>query len=204
MRTWSAQEVGKFLALTADHPLHEVWVLLVTTGMRRGEALGLRWRDIDLEKRRVAVRQTVTVVDNKVQVSEPKSRRSRRVVALDAGSIRTLSDLRARTPHRRPDELVFSSEGRPLNPTKVSKAFRKLVDQTDLARIRLHDLRHTHATLALQAGIHPKIVSERLGHSTISLILDVYSHAVPNMQEEAAQRIGDLIFNDGRAAKPDY
>jgi integrase len=201
MRTWANKEVARFLEFTADHPLHAVWVLLVTTGMRRGEVLGLRWCDLDLERGTAAVRQTVTMVGREIRVSPPKSRRSRRVVALDPMSVRTLIDQHAKASDPKPEDLVFSSDDRPLNPPKVSKIFTALVEESGLPRIRLHDLRHTHATLALQAGIHPKIVSERLGHATVALTLDVYSHAVANMQEEAARRIGDLIFNGQLGAR---
>jgi integrase len=92
-------------------------------------------------------------------------------------------------------DLVFQRRpGAPLWPGEVTKHFKRLIKQTGAPLIRLHDLRHTHATLALEAGIHPKIVSERLGHSSVAITMDVYSHAVPHMQTEAAAQLGELVF----------
>ncbi|MGH2806278.1 MAG: tyrosine-type recombinase/integrase [Actinomycetota bacterium] len=189
MRTWTLDELKQFLETTRRDELHSLWVLLATTGMRRGEALGLKWSHIDLDRKLVAIRQTLILVGARPYFSEPKSARSRRVIVLDTTTAETL----ATTPRR--SELVFTDPtGEPLHPGAVSKRFRDLVCGTDLPRIRLHDLRHTYATLALQAGVHPKIVSERLGHSTIALTLDVYSHALPTLQHEAADRVAALIF----------
>lgn len=106
-----------------------------------------------------------------------------------------LREMRGPSIALRNEPLVFvDQEGKPLHPVAVSKRFAKLIRRTDLPRIRLHDLRHTHATLALEAGVHPKVVSERLGHSTVSLTLDVYSHALEHMQHDAADRVSALVF----------
>lgn len=172
MRTWSLEELRAFLDLTKSKELAELWLLLATTGMRRGEALGLRWSDIDLRTRVISIRQTLVLVGYEARFSEPKSARSRRVVVLDATTAGALEGLRKDAT---PRDLVFRTiDGEPLHPAVVSKRFRDLVARSSLPRIRLHDLRHTYATLALQSGVHPKIVSERLGHSTIALTLDVY------------------------------
>ena len=99
------------------------------------------------------------------------------------------------TPWKDPGDFVFVDDGgAPLNPIAITRSFRRLVERARLRPIRLHDLRHTHATLALQAGVHPKIVSERLGHSTVSLTLDIYSHALPSLQREAVERLAALVF----------
>ena len=156
---------------------------------------GLRWRDIDLDRGELAVRQTMVTVNNEVQVSTPKTKRGRRVVALDEMTVEALR--RHRDRFVRPAELVFVDRwGQLVHPSWVTARFRELAAGAGLPRIRLHDLRHTHATLALQAGIHPKIVSERLGHSTVSLTLDVYSHALPHLQREAADAVGRLLWDD--------
>lgn len=194
MRTWTAGELGTFLAHAVLTPLHALWVVFATTGMRRGEALGLRWCDIDLDSAILAVRQTLIQVGGELLYSTPKTARGKRVIALDAHTVDVLRQHRQQAKPRSDDQLVFNADGHPLVPGDVSNMFRSLAWKAGVPRIRLHDLRHTHATLALQAGIHPKIVSERLGHSTISFTLDVYSHAVPHMQKEAAERIGDLVF----------
>lgn len=200
MDTWTASELRKFLKSVRSHRLHALWVLLATTGMRRGEALGLQWSDVDLDKGQLAVRQTLVAAGADVYFSEPKTARGRRVVALDRQTVAALR-LHRRTQageKRRSDlgsDLVFCEpDGGHLNPPAISKEFAKLGNSAGLPRIRLHDLRHTHATIALQAGIHPKIVSERLGHATIAMTLDVYSHAIPSLQKEAAARIAQLVF----------
>lgn len=191
MRTWTLEQLREFLNFTRHEGLHELWTLLATTGMRRGEALGLKWENVDLDARVIAIRQTLILVGSQPHFSEPKSARSRRVIVLDS----TTSDVLRRLCRPSAGALVFSApDGTPLHPGAVSARFRQLVAASGLPRIRLHDLRHTYATLALQAGVHPKIVSERLGHSTIALTLDVYSHALPTLQKEAADKIADLIF----------
>lgn len=192
--TWSAAELGRFLEIARDDPLYVLWLLLASTGMRRGEALGLRWCDVDLGRGQAAIRQTVVSHNYRIALSEPKTARGRRVVALDDYTVKVLV---AYKQFRQPSEedLLFGyTTGYPLNPIDVSKRFRTMCEEAELRRIRLHDLRHTHATLALQAGVHPKIVSERLGHSSVSITLDVYSHAIPHMQKEAAAQIAALFM----------
>jgi integrase len=196
MRTWSLDELRAFLKLTRDDEWAVLWLLLATTGMRRGEALGLRWSDVDLRTSVISIRQTIVLVGHRPLVAEPKSARSRRVIVLDTRTTDAFERLRQNATAR---EFVFrTTDGEPIHPAAVSRRFREIVDGSPLPRIRLHDLRHTFATLALQAGIHPKIVSERLGHSTIALTLDVYSHALPTLQRDAAERVGDLIFGETR------
>jgi len=165
--------------------------------MRRGEALGLRWCDVDLDRGEAAVRQTVVSHHNAIAISEPKTSRGRRVVALDDHTVEALRNFKAASRPGSDDALLFNySTGTPLNPSDISKWFVKLGHVAGLKRIRLHDLRHTHATLALQAGVHPKVVSERLGHSTIAFTLDVYSHTIPHLQKEAARDVAALLFTN--------
>jgi integrase len=195
MATWTAAQLRSFLAFVGDDPLYPLWFVLATTGMRRGEALGLRWCDVDLEAGHVAVRQSVVAVGRETQLSTPKTSRSRRVVAIDKRTRDVLAEFRAQSMDVGTTDLIFEHCFRSgISPTAATKRFRQLIETHGLPVIRLHDLRHTHATLALQAGVHPKIVSERLGHSTVSLTLDVYSHAVPHMQRDAADQIAHVIF----------
>jgi integrase len=203
MKTWSAGELGTFLAGVRDDRLYAAWLVAATTGLRRGEVLGLRWADVDLAAARLSVRQTLIHVGYKPQFSVPKTAKGRRLVALDAATVATLKEHRRRQLEERlkwgplyhDQDLVFAKEdGSVVHPDRFSDRFETLVARSGLPNIRLHDLRHTHATLALRAGIHPKVVSERLGHSTISITLDTYSHAIPAMQEEAAEKIAALVF----------
>ena len=172
------------------------------TGMRRGEALGLRWEDVDLEAGRLSVRRALIPNGKVVVVSEPKTARGRRSIALDPATVEVLKSQaagqledQAKSTAWIEGGLVFTKEdGEAWHPEVVSRLFRQAVKRSMLPAIRLHDLRHTHATLALRAGIHPKVVSERLGHATIAITLDTYSHAIPAMQEEAAVLIADLVM----------
>lgn len=204
MRTWSAHELRAFLGYIEGERLYAGYLLAATTGMRRGEVLGLRWRDLDLDAARASVRQTLVCVNYVATFSTPKTNKGRRSVALDATTLAALRTHRIRQLEERialgsgalaDDDLVFSDvSGEPLHPGAFVRRFRQLVKGSGLPIIRFHDLRHTHATLALQAGIHPKVVSERLGHSTVSMTLDVYSHAVPAMEEQAAARVAAVVF----------
>ena len=202
MKTWTAEQLGAFLASTGADRLFPMWRALAMTGMRRGEAVGLRWDDVDLENARLSVRRALIPHGDTVIVSEPKTARGRRVIALDA---ETIEVLKAQAVRQLADQerwgeawsdsgYVFTKEkGQPLHPQTVSRSFEQALIEARMPRIRLHDLRHTHAALALQAGIHPKVISERLGHATVSITLDTYSHAIPAMQEEAAERIAGLV-----------
>ncbi len=170
MKTWTAEQLGAFLRATADDRLHDLWHVLAMTGMRRGEALGLKWDDIDLEAGRLSVRRALIPSGREVVVSEPKTARGRRSIALDPETVSALKSQAARQFEEQSDwqegwtdsGYVFTTEdGQPLNPEDVTRYFRQAVKKAILPKIRLHDLRHTHATLALQAGVHPKVVSER-------------------------------------------
>ncbi len=199
--TWTAAEVKDFLRAVNGERLQALWRVAVSTGVRRGELLGLRWTDIDLSGRRLAVRQTLTSVGSQVIFGEPKTKRGKRSVALDGQTVEDLSAWRQLQQAERlswgsawqNSGLVFTREdGSLIHPDLVSKWFVRYSRDADLTPIRFHDLRHTHASLALQAGVPAKVVSERLGHATVAFTLDVYSHVIPGMQEEAAERIAAL------------
>lgn len=204
VRAWDAATLREFLATSAESGdrLHALWVLLATTGMRRGEAVGLRWSDVDLDAGRLRVVQTIIQVRSKVTVGEPKTARGRRPIALDAGTVAVLREHRKRSLEERmlvgPDfddqGLVFHHpDGSSLKPDAVSAAFVRRVRKAGLPRLTLKGLRHTWATLALERGIHPRVVQERLGHSTIAITLGIYSHVAPTLHDEAAELIGNLI-----------
>jgi integrase len=209
MQTWTPAQLRTFLGSTessADRN-HALWVLLATTGMRRGEALGVRWQDVDLDAGRLRVVQTVLSINGKISVSEPKTARGRRPIALDPSTVAVLREHRRRMLEERmlvgPDHsdegLVFHRpDGSALRPETVSATFLRRQAKLDLPRLMLKGLRHTWATIALEQGIHPKVVQERLGHSTINITIDIYSHVSPTMHDDAANQIANLILGAPR------
>ncbi len=171
------------------------------TGMRRGEVLGLRWRDLDLDRARLSVRQALVAVGYEVIDSTPKSH-SARVIDLDQETVAQLRAHRARQEAERAEwgadyqdqDLVVAKEnGEPIHPHTFSQAFERLIEKAGLRTIRLHDLRHTHATLALKAGVPVKVISERLGHESPAFTLKQYAHVIPGMQAEAAAQVAAMI-----------
>ena len=203
--TWTAEQLAQFLDSIEGERLAAAFVLLATTGMRRGEALGLRWGDVDLAAGRLSIVQTITTVRDKMVMSPPKTARSRRSVSLDPVTVAALREHRRRQNEERlrageawfgTGDLVFTNEvGEPVHPSALSRLFVSSVRRSRLPMIRLHDLRHTYATVALAAGVHPKIVSERLGHATIAVTLDLYSHVTPAIDAEAAALVASKIFD---------
>lgn len=210
MRTWRQQELRIFLRETEGHPLHPLWVLAATTGMRRSELLGLRWDDVDLVKSTVTVRGTVVPgLDGYELVDAQKSPTSARTIHLDGRTVALLrryregeQALEAEVESTSGNQfLVFMrADGSWWNPPAISLAFRRAVEGAGVPRIRFHDLRHTHATLLLKAGVNPKVVSERLGHSSVTFTLDTYAHVIPGMQPEAAELFSDLVFGSAAHA----
>ncbi len=164
--------------------------------MRRGEVLGLRWGDVDLARRRVVVRHTLVSIAYEVHESTPKTHRPR-LVELDEGTSTALEQHRERAATERDrgvDDLVFTDmHGGRLHPDLFTQKFDRLVVRSGLPRIRLHDLRHTHATLGLAAGVPVRVMSERLGHASPEFTMRQYQHVLPGMQAAAAQQIADLL-----------
>ena len=170
--------------------------------MRRGEAVGHKWIDLYLHARVASVRRSLRVVDGLTLVSEPKTAKARRQVALDPATAEALARWRTRQKAERlqfgeawvDTGYVFTKEdGNFLHLDNVMVVFRRVVSLAGVPVISLHDLRHTSATLALAAGVHPKVVQERLGHSSIGITLDTYSHVVQGMQADAAALVGRLL-----------
>ncbi|MGZ5357214.1 MAG: site-specific integrase, partial [Solirubrobacterales bacterium] len=183
--------------------LYGAWWLLSTAGLRRGEALGLRWQDLNLETRRLAVVRSLTQRGRELAFTEPKTRRGRRSLALDARTVAILNAHRRRQLEERlalglgrpaPDGLIFTDPlGEPLKPDSFSQMFTRQVAKLDLPRIRLHDLRHSAASLMLQSGANVKTVSERLGHASTAFTMDVYASSVPALEEETAAKVAALL-----------
>ena len=203
MRTWTAEQLLAFLEHVENDRLYAVWMLAANSGMRRSELGGARWQDILFDAGRLAVRQRLASVDGTPQLSVPKSPRSRRTIDLDRRTLDALRRHREQQLEERAawgagwhdlDLVVTREDGYWIHPDWVTEMFRNRVRDAGLPAIRLHDLRHTHATLLLQAGVNPKIVSERLGHHSVAFTLDTYAHVLPGMQAEAAQDFSDLVF----------
>ena len=196
MRTLSAEEVALVEAAATDDEFRRMIHVAVTTGLRLGELLGLQWRDIDFESGRMLIQRTASYQDRETTLGPPKTAKSRRPVALSQGTLVVLREHRvSQSAHRlaigpayRDSDLVFPApDGSVQPPYRISGRFKDLVARVGLEGVRFHDLRHTMATLALGAGVHVKVVSERLGHSTTQITLDTYSHVSPDLQREAAE-----------------
>ncbi|WML26248.1 site-specific integrase [Neobacillus sp. OS1-33] len=202
MQTWDNERVKTFLDASQSSVYYSIYLTAIYTGMRRGEVLGLRWQDVDLENNVIYVRQSLQEV-KKVGLTfkEPKSGKGRSITITTTLSKELkkiykvqLEDKLLLGKEYHDLDLVFAQKnGKPIQPTEMARNYRKLVESSGLPYIRFHDLRHTHATLMLQQGVHPKVVSERLGHSSIGITMDTYTHVLPNMQKEAAQQFDQLI-----------
>ena len=203
MHAWSADDARAFLAATRDDRLAWAWAMLLTRGLRRGEVAGLRWDDVDLDAATVRINRTRVVVDGKAVESSPKTASGRRSVPLD-GLLVAL--LRAHKVRQAQEKLaagtaygtggwLFSDElGSPYHPESLSTWFETKVKAIELPRIRLHDTRHTSASLMLATGVPVKVVSEMLGHSSPTITLGIYAHVMPGMAEEAGAALSASLL----------
>jgi integrase len=207
MKAMTAEEAGKFLEAVRDSRMSALFILALTTGMRPQEYLALKWSDLDLNRGTATVRRAIVWSKQKGggwQFSEPKTSHSRRTIPLPASAVKALIEHRRRQGEERlrigsewqDHGLVFTTHfGTPLDiPALAKQWFKPALVKAKLPAFRLYDLRHTHATLLLLNGENPKVASERLGHCTIVLTLDTYSHVLPGMQEEATTRIENALF----------
>jgi integrase len=197
LRVWTAEQAVRFLADVDDHPMRAIWHVALGTGARRGEILGLRWRDVELDAAQIRIRRSLTVVDGITRLLGTKTSRNR-TLSIGPSVVDALRREQQRQRRHRKTaaswddkwDLVFTTEtGAPVDPMDVTVEFRRLVREADVPVIRLHDTRHTHASLLLQQGVPMKVVSERLGHAKISMTMDVYAHLLPAMDEDAAARL---------------
>jgi integrase len=204
MKVWTPEEAEAFLASTREHPAHALYVLALTTGMRQGELLGLKWADVDLGAGVLAVRRTLQRQRGRGLVfEEPKTAKSRRSIRLSQRAIAALRahhdrqafDRRAAGGEWQDQDLVFcDATGGPLDPSYQTATFKRATAVAGLSTIRFHDMRHTAATILLSRGVYVKLVSELLGHATIVLTLDTYSHLIPAMHGDAAAAM-DAVFS---------
>ncbi|MDQ1292834.1 MAG: hypothetical protein QG608_715, partial [Actinomycetota bacterium] len=199
---WTAVQAGMFLDAAMSDRLYPIFHLIAYRGLRRGEAVGLRWIDVDLAGGRVTVTQQLVQIGWAVVVGEPKTETGERCVALDTATVAVLRAWQRRqaTEKERCGDawqdhgLVFTREdGSPLQPDTVSDAFHRVFEVAGLPPIRLHDLRHTAASLALQAGVPMKVVSQELGHSSLSITADTYSSVLPEVAAAAAEAVAGII-----------
>jgi integrase len=211
VRSWPRDDLRRFLDLAREQRNYPAWLLLATTGLRRGEVLGLSWGALDLDKATLSVTRTLVDLDGDQPVwnqpvwSDPKTVRGRRGISLDPATVAVLRTVRTQQLQERllvgaayvDHDLVFAwPDGRPYHPERFSRSFVRLVKRWGLPPLSVHGLRHTWATLALQSGVHPKVVQERLGHSSIAVTMDIYSHVLPAMETDAAERVASLILGN--------
>ena len=202
------QQIHQLLATARGHRLEVLFILALATGMRRGELLALKWGDLDLQQGTLQVKRILTRIPSKLpgkgfEESEPKTDKGRRSIVLPSFAVEALQQHRLRQleaklkagPAWQDHDYVFcTSIGTHLNPTRdVLDVLKSFLKKAGLPNIRFHDLRHSSATMLLGMQVHPKIVQEILGHSQISMTMDIYSHVLPSMQEEVMQKINKAL-----------
>lgn len=203
IKTLNDQQARAFLLASRTSRHATLYYVAITTGLRQGELLGLKWSDLDWGKKQVYVqRQVKRIPKQGIQFLEPKTHTGRRIIELGSATIAHLREhLKQQALERQiagerwqEHDLIFpSTTGTPMDCHNLLKDFKELLRQCNLPEIRFHDLRHTAATLMLQQNVHPKVVQERLGHADISLTLNTYSHVMPGMQADAAERLDELL-----------
>jgi len=203
MHTWDEEEITRFLEAARKTPYYALFYTAVFTGMRRSELLALRWQDVDFILSQVYVNRSMHQIrDGSFIFRSPKTAKGRRTVALPPSAILVLKEhydrqMRERailgTPLKDSDLAFSHLDGKPIRPNTVTRAWPILAAQAGIKVIRLHDARHTHASIMLKQGIHPKIVQERLGHATIAITLDTYSHVSPGLQAAAAKSFDEAF-----------
>ncbi len=203
---WDKEDADKALDRIKDMTLYLPVLLALTTGMRRGEICGLQWDNVDLENKVIYIKKQLQKIDGNLKLVHPKTKGSiRKIVLLDY----IMPILKNERKKQLENKLFLGEEykdgnfvyqqidGKPYDPEYVTRNFNRIINkiskELNINKIRFHDLRHTHATLLLKAGVNPKIVSERLGHSNISITLDTYTHVLPDMQKEAAEKLNNLL-----------
>jgi integrase len=202
IQPFTPEQARRFLVAIEGDRLEALYSVTLAVGLREGEAFGLRWTDVDLDTGTLTVRHSLQRIDGALVFVEPKTPRSRRTIALPAVAIRALQQHQARQAEERlaagrrwaEHNLVFSTPiGTPLDRSNVLKAFRKILRQAGLRRLRFHHLRHTRATLLPAQGVHPRLVIDIPEHSQINLTPDTYSHVIPVMRQEVAAKMDETL-----------
>jgi len=202
IRPFTPAEARTFLKAISGDRLEALYTVALTMGLRQGEALGLRWRDVDLELGYLRINKQLQRLDGRSELVEPKTTRSRRQIAMPKSVTQALQQHQARQAAERSEagenwvnlDLVFATtQGKALDATAISKAFHLQLDRAGLPQRRFHDLRHSCATLLLVQGVAPRVVMDVLGHSQISMTMNTYSHVIPELRRSAADRMDDLL-----------
>lgn len=202
MQTMNESDLNLFLEIAKDTPYYALFYTALFTGMRRSELLALRWSDVDLKCTASVIRTFHQLHDGKVIFGEPKTGKSRRMADLSSSTAIVLREHKKQQALLKQGlglkltdaDLIFSkNDGNPLLPDSVTQAWRHLAIRTGFRGIRLYGTRHTHASLMLKQGIHPKIVQERLGHASIQITLDTYFHVAPGLRQAAANRFDEVL-----------
>lgn len=203
MRVLDAEQARKLLKAAEGERLYALYLTALSTGMRMAELCGLQWGDVDLSGKRLSVVRTATHIAGKLVVDSPKTKRSRRTIDLSAGLVAALNDHRkllVREGLAGCPWVFPSTAGTPLQRNNLhAKSFKPILKRAKLPDMRFHDLRHSAATLLLTQGVNPKVVAEMLGHASIAITLDVYSHVLPSMQQDAAARL-EAVLTGGRGS----
>jgi len=199
------EQAQKLLETAKGHSMEALFMIALTTGMRRGEILALKWQDVSFIEKTIQVRRTFTrTPGNRYVEAETKTKKSRRSIVLTQMVVDLLIQHRIKQAEARREagehwqerDLVFcTSLGTPLNPNKVLERFKTLLKRAGLPHMRFHDLRHSAATILLTMHVHPKIVQELLGHNQISMTMDIYSHVLPTMQGDVMSKLNDALMN---------
>jgi integrase len=211
-KTWTPDELNTWLKVATQDRDAALWVLVATTGMRRSELAGVDVALIDVDAARLTVEDTRVVVDGKAEESDGKTASGRRTIALDPLTVSYMRRHLTMLAEERREfgdsyhdhgKLFCHPDGRPIHPDTITRRFNRLVDRAGVPLIRLHDVRHTYATLSLDAGVEPKVVADRIGHANMAYTLTIYTHRSTGRDQPAAEKVAGLIFGDGWQAPAD-
>ncbi|EEM07966.1 site-specific integrase [Bacillus pseudomycoides] len=203
VNTWAEEEVLRFLEHAQESHYYVPYLLVITCGMRKGEILGLQWKDIDFERRTLSVNRSLSPITKEFHA--PKTSTGKRLIVLPAITLHALEEHHERinvekeqygNEYNDYDIVCPTFNGNPCNFRNLTQLWKKLIKKSEVPDIRFHDLRYTHATLMLKQGIHPKIVSKRLGHKRVGITLDTSSHVVPGLQETAVNQFANELFGN--------
>ncbi len=203
MKVWTDEQAQAFLTVASESIYSPIWILALATGMRRGELLGLRWQDVDLERRTLQVRQTVGSLRGRIEFKPPKTKSSMRTVSLPEEVVAVLREHRRRQNERRlglgdawndHDLVLMVSNGNPIHPDNIRHDFERLVRKAGVPMIRVHDQGHTYVTLGLAAGVNIKALSEAVGRRDIAITLGIYGHVLAEQRVEVADKMGAVLF----------